>query len=124
MLLEYSRGECIKVIGEMWEVPREVYAIYIRKKFATGRRVIEDAALERVFELANDITGDVQQLCAQSEIWVWIVAEPPIHDRDGRAPFQLYRIDDLCFITSYNRKLDILLNGIASALLDDYGLPC
>jgi hypothetical protein len=77
VLLEYSRGECIKVIGEMWEVPREVYAIYIRKKFATGRRVIEDAALERVFELANDITGDVQQLCAQSEIWVWIVAEPP-----------------------------------------------
>ncbi len=61
---------------------------------------------------------------AQSKIWVSIESEPPIHDRDGRAPLQLYRIDDLCFITSYNRKLDILLNGIASALLDDCGLPC
>jgi hypothetical protein len=48
-------------------IPRETYAIYLRKKFATGRRDIEDAAIERVFEMANDITGDVQQLCSQ--IW-------------------------------------------------------
>jgi hypothetical protein len=48
-------------------IARKTYAIYLRKKFAAGRRDIEDAALERVFELANDITSDVQQLCSQ--IW-------------------------------------------------------
>lgn len=48
-------------------IDRPVYASYLRKKFAGGGREITDAALVRVFEMANDITGDVQQLCSQ--VW-------------------------------------------------------
>ena len=48
-------------------IARGTYAAYLRKKFATGHRDVEDAALEKVFDLANDITGDAQQLCSQ--IW-------------------------------------------------------
>lgn len=48
-------------------IPRDDYAEYLNEKFATGGRKLEEGTLEEVFDLAEDVTGDVQQLC--SEIW-------------------------------------------------------
>lgn len=50
---------------EVGPIERGVYGGYIRYKFASGKRTITDEALTAVFEAACDITGDVQQLCAQ-----------------------------------------------------------
>lgn len=52
---------------EVGPICRDVYGEYIRSKFSSGRRTITDDALTAVFDAACDITGDVQQLCA--ELW-------------------------------------------------------
>lgn len=48
-------------------IPRKTFGKYITEKFATGGRTLEEGTLRAVFELAEDVTGDVQQLC--SEMW-------------------------------------------------------
>lgn len=48
-------------------IPRRAFSKYLLEKFATGGRTLEDGTLTEVYELANDVTGDVQQLC--SEMW-------------------------------------------------------
>lgn len=48
-------------------IGRETFSGYLREKFRTGRRRVSDGALTMIFDLARDITGDVQQLC--SAIW-------------------------------------------------------
>jgi hypothetical protein len=48
-------------------IERSVYGAHIAQKFATGKRTIMPDALSAVFDVACDITGDVQQLC--SELW-------------------------------------------------------
>ncbi len=35
----------------------------LKKKFTTGQRRIHDEVLEKVFKIANNIPGDIQQLC-------------------------------------------------------------
>ena len=44
-------------------LPYEEFSKFLKKKFITGQRKIEDEVLERVFEIANNISGDIQQLC-------------------------------------------------------------
>lgn len=40
------------------------FSAFLRQKFSRGRRKVDDGALVRVLEIANDIPGDAQQLCA------------------------------------------------------------
>ncbi|MBN2123305.1 MAG: ATP-binding protein [Deltaproteobacteria bacterium] len=44
-------------------LPYDEFSKFLRKKFSTGQRRIDEMVLKRVFEIANNITGDVQQLC-------------------------------------------------------------
>ncbi|MCD4763317.1 MAG: hypothetical protein K8R28_04745, partial [Desulfobacterales bacterium] len=39
------------------------FSEFLKKKFIGGQRKIEDKVLEKVFEIANNIPGDIQQLC-------------------------------------------------------------
>ena len=41
----------------------EEFSQFLRKKFTKGQRKIKDETLEKVFEIANNISGDIQQLC-------------------------------------------------------------
>lgn len=41
----------------------EEFSEFLKKKFAMGQRKIEGEVLEKVFEIANNIPGDIQQLC-------------------------------------------------------------
>ena len=44
-------------------LPYEDFSQFLRKKFTKGQRKIEDETLKKVFEIANNISGDIQQLC-------------------------------------------------------------
>ena len=44
-------------------LPFEIFSKFLKKKFASGNRKIANAMLEKVFAIANDIPGDIQQLC-------------------------------------------------------------
>jgi hypothetical protein len=44
-------------------LPYEEFSGFLKNKFTTGERKIEDKVLEKVFEIANSIPGDIQQLC-------------------------------------------------------------
>jgi AAA+ ATPase superfamily predicted ATPase len=44
-------------------LPFEIFSKFLKKKFASGNRKIATAVLEKVFAIANDIPGDIQQLC-------------------------------------------------------------
>jgi hypothetical protein len=52
-------------------IDRSDYISYLDRKFQKGGRSVTEDAFEKIFDLANDITGDVQQLCAQ----VWNVTD-------------------------------------------------
>lgn len=41
----------------------EEFAPFIKKKFKEGNREINDEAIKKVFDIADGITGDVQQVC-------------------------------------------------------------
>lgn len=44
-------------------LPYEEFSKFLIKKFKSGRRKVFGEALKQVFEIANNITGDIQQLC-------------------------------------------------------------
>lgn len=44
-------------------LPYEDFSEFLKKKFSTGERKIDDTILEKMFEIANNIPGDIQQLC-------------------------------------------------------------
>ena len=44
-------------------LPCNEFSPVLRKKFTKGQREIDDETLEKVFEIANNIPGDIQQLC-------------------------------------------------------------
>jgi len=44
-------------------LPYTKFSEFLKKKFAKGHRKITNEVLEKVFEIANDIPGDIQQLC-------------------------------------------------------------
>ena len=48
-------------------IRRKTFSDYLQDKFAMGRRKLKAGVLEEIFDLAQDVTGDVQQLC--SEVW-------------------------------------------------------
>ena len=44
-------------------LPYEEFSLFLQKKFAAGQRMIDDDVLQKVSKIANNITGDIQQLC-------------------------------------------------------------
>jgi hypothetical protein len=44
-------------------LPYAEFSEFLKKKFAAGKRRINDEALKKIFEIAHDIPGDIQQLC-------------------------------------------------------------
>jgi len=44
-------------------MPYEEFSEFLVKKFKKGRRKVFKETLKQVFEIANNITGDIQQLC-------------------------------------------------------------
>lgn len=44
-------------------LPYEEFSRFLINKFATGQRKIDNEVLQKVFEIANNTPGDVQQLC-------------------------------------------------------------
>ena len=44
-------------------LPYNEFSPFLRKKFTKGQRKIDDETLGKVFEMANNISGDIQQLC-------------------------------------------------------------
>jgi len=44
-------------------LPYAEFSEFLRKKFLTGKRRVNDEVLKRVFEISNDVPGDIQQLC-------------------------------------------------------------
>ena len=44
-------------------LPCNEFSPVLRKKLTKGQREIDDETLEKVFEIANNIPGDIQQLC-------------------------------------------------------------
>jgi len=45
----------------------EEFAPFLIKKFAVGKRVVDERTLKRIFEICDNITGDIQQFC--EAIW-------------------------------------------------------
>ncbi len=44
-------------------LPYDEFSQFLKDKFSTGHRAIDNEVLEKVFEIANNTPGDVQQLC-------------------------------------------------------------
>jgi hypothetical protein len=44
-------------------IPYDEFAEYLKDKFAEGNHSTDEKALRKIFEIANDIPGDVQQFC-------------------------------------------------------------
>lgn len=42
---------------------REIFADFLRQKFSRGKRTVSQPLLDKIFEIGQDIPGDVQQLC-------------------------------------------------------------
>jgi len=93
-------------------IERAVYADYLKSRFATGRRKPTEEALEAVFELARDVTGDVQQLC--SEIWNCTDRGDTIHSES--VDLALTRIHQNEH-ESNSRIIDLLTTGQVRVLL-------
>ena len=41
----------------------EEFSVFLKKKFSSGPRKIDDEVLKKVFKIASNIPGDIQQLC-------------------------------------------------------------
>lgn len=44
-------------------LPYDDFSEFLKNKFATGEREVDDDTLKKVFEIAGNIPGDIQQLC-------------------------------------------------------------
>jgi AAA+ ATPase superfamily predicted ATPase len=42
---------------------REVFSDFLQKKFLKGKRTVSQSLIDQIFDIAQDIPGDVQQLC-------------------------------------------------------------
>ncbi len=49
-------------------LPYKGFSQFLRKKFTKGQRKIDDETLKKVFEMANNISGDIQQLW---DLWIF-----------------------------------------------------
>lgn len=68
-------------------LPDEEFAAFIRKKFGSGDRKVENDLLERVFEISKRVPGDVQQLC--EALWEVSQKGEPLGDKNLRHALEL-----------------------------------
>lgn len=45
------------------ELGRDLFGDFLREKFSLGKRTVSQTLLDRIFEIGQDVPGDVQQLC-------------------------------------------------------------
>ena len=57
---------------EVGPIEHGAFTGFIRKKFEAGDRTVSDGTLERIYGIAQDIPGDIQQLCNS----LWECSEP------------------------------------------------
>jgi len=57
------------------KIPEAEFTEWIKSRFQLGGITLADELVARIFELANNIAGDVQQLCNG----LWTIAEPDSH---------------------------------------------
>ena len=93
-------------------IERGPYGAYLQTRFATGKRVISADAMEAVFDAACDITGDVQQLCAE----LWNCTDPGARIGPDVVPRGLQRIHHAEH-ESNSRIIDLLTPGQVRALI-------
>lgn len=93
-------------------IPRKVFGKYLLEKFATGRRTVEDGCLEEVFDLAEDVTGDVQQIC--SGMWSCSSRNEKLRQDTVKAALKrIHRNEN----ESNSRIIDLLTPGQVRVLL-------
>ena len=93
-------------------IPRKTFASYLQDKFALGKRKLKAGVLDEVFNLAQDVTGDVQQLC--SEIWNSTDRGKTVDENTVR--FALNRIHQM-ENDSNSRIIDLLTPGQVRVLV-------
>jgi len=91
-------------------LPYEEFSMFLMKKFESGLRKILGETLRQVFEIANDITGDIQQLCEA----LWEVTP----ERDAVSPDKLKSAVELIF-TREQKSYETFVS-----LLTDFQLRC
>jgi len=86
-------------------LPYKEFSRFLKKKFITGQRKIDDEVLEKVFKIANNIPGDIQQLCEA----LWEVTS----EKEIISPDKLKNALELIFAReqkSYENYVSLLTN--------------
>lgn len=91
-------------------LPYEEFSRFLTRRFESGRRKVIGETLKQVFEIANNITGDVQQLCEA----LWEVTP----ERDAVSPDKLKAALELTF-TREQKSYETFVG-----LLTDFQLKC
>ena len=91
-------------------LPVEEFSKFLMKKFESGKRKVEIDTLKRVFNIANKVTGDVQQLCEA----LWEVTSP----NDTVSPDNLKTALELTF-TREQKSYEAFVS-----LLTDFQFKC
>ncbi len=60
----FFKSAVLVAVGPLAEAP---FKDYIQKRFENGGRCINDDVFDRIFEIAGNVSGDIQQLC--SALW-------------------------------------------------------
>ncbi|MCK4764210.1 MAG: ATP-binding protein [Candidatus Aminicenantes bacterium] len=67
------------------ELERDIFGNFLRGKFSKGKRTLSQSLLDKVFDIARDIPGDVQQLCGAA----WDATSPGDHIDEKTLPAAL-----------------------------------
>ncbi len=67
---------------------RDQFKKFLRDKFATGKRTVDDEVLDTGFEIAGDLPGDVQQFCGA----LWDTTDERTHIDKEAIPDALHLI--------------------------------
>jgi hypothetical protein len=93
-------------------IERGVYGEYLARRFQWGKRKLTDEALRLVFDLAREVTGDVQQLCAS----IWNCTDRNSVIREDTVHAGLSRIHQSEHETN-SRIIDLLTPGQVRVLI-------
>lgn len=93
-------------------IDRRSFSVYLMEKFRRSRRLPSSAAMNLIFEMARDTTGDVQQLC--SALWNCTEAGKKIEEKDVYAALsRIHQVEN----ESNMRIIDILTPGQVKVLV-------
>ena len=89
-------------------IPKKDFTVFLRKKFLIGKRTISDEALDRIFDLADLVTGDIQQLC--EALWSVTSYGGRITPKDLKKAFEL-------IFSRESKSYEIILNDLTALQL-------